>query len=140
MSYSLVRVLLFVSILAFSSLTASDANLAIAKNAPPIITDDDDDDDSEEKKTVVLETTGELQSPTRLMADGEPINIGELSSIAHAGPWIADVDCDGDEDLLVGDFPGYFWMFENQGSNEKPEYTSKGKLEAGGEAAKTPVY
>ena len=73
-------------------------------------------------------------------ADGKPIQIGALSSIAHAGPWVADVDGDGDRDLLVGDFPGYFWYFENAGDDQRPVYTSKGKLQAGGTDAKTPVY
>jgi hypothetical protein len=75
-----------------------------------------------------------------LEADGEPVDIGKLSNIAHAGPWVADVDGDGDQDLLVGDFPGYFWFFENRGDDSSPRYTSRGKLEAGGQAAKTPVY
>ena len=85
-------------------------------------------------------TSAELHAPVRLEADGKPIDIGSLSSIAHAGPCIADVDGDGDRDLLVGDFPGYFWYFENEGDDATPVYTSKGKLQAGGEAAKTPVY
>lgn len=79
-------------------------------------------------------------APIRLHADGKPIQIGELSNIAHAGPWVADVDGDGDRDLLVGDFPGWFWYFENTSNDENPTYTAKGKLQAGGEAAKTPVY
>lgn len=87
-----------------------------------------------------VETGAGLEAPIRLEADGEPIDIGKLSSIAHAGPWIADVDSDGDRDLLVGDFPGYFWLFDNIGSDSQPQYASKGKLQAGGEDAKTPVY
>ena len=91
-------------------------------------------------KIAELRTSPDLSPPVRLEADGEPINIGKLSSAAHAGPWIADVDGDGDRDLLVGDFPGYFWLFENKGTEEKPVYTSRGRLRAGGEDAKTPVY
>ena len=87
-----------------------------------------------------LHVTSLFHAPVRLEADGKPIDIGRLSKIAHAGPWIEDIDGDGDRDLLVGDFPGYFWHFENTGDDEKPVYTSKGKLQAGGTAAKTPVY
>lgn len=85
-------------------------------------------------------TAPDLAEPVRLEADGKPIDIGTLSNVAHAGPWIADVDEDGDRDLVVGDFPGYFWYFENIGTEHKPDYTGRGKLQAGGEDAKTPVY
>lgn len=78
--------------------------------------------------------------PVRLEADGKPIDVGSFSKIAHAGPWLEDIDGDGDRDLLVGDFPGNFWLFDNEGTNEKPMFTAKGKLKAGGEDAKTPVY
>jgi len=78
--------------------------------------------------------------PVRLEADGAPIEIGKLSSIAHAGPWLGDFTGDGVRDLLVGDFPGYFWLFANTGTDKAPLFTAKGKLQAGGEDAKTPVY
>ncbi|MEM7782782.1 MAG: hypothetical protein AAF939_18905 [Planctomycetota bacterium] len=106
---------------------------------------DDDDSSGADKTSKSKETVGpllanDLEAPLRLKADGEPIDIGLLSSSAHAGPCIADVDGDGVEDLFVGDFPGYFWFFKNEGSNQQPQYVSKGKFQVEGEAAKTPVY
>jgi hypothetical protein len=53
---------------------------------------------------------------------------------------VADIDGDGDRDVLVGDFPGYFWLFDNTGTDKQPVYTAKGKFMAGRHAAKTPVY
>ena len=87
-----------------------------------------------------VEIAKDLERPVRLEAGGRPLDVGELGSHGHASPWIADVDCDGDEDLLVGDFPGYFWFCSNEGTDEKPEYASAVKLQAGGEDAKVPVY
>lgn len=81
-----------------------------------------------------------FEPPVRLEADGAPIDIGRLSQFAHAGPCLADLDGDGDRDLLVGDFPGCFWLFENTGTDRAPVYAGKGKWQAGGEDAKTPVY
>jgi hypothetical protein len=82
----------------------------------------------------------DLLPPVRLEADGQPIDIGRLSDFAHAGPWLADVDGDGDRDLLVGDFPGQFWRFDNTGTDHAPTYAARGKLQAGGADAKVPVY
>ena len=82
----------------------------------------------------------DLAEPVRLEADGKPIDIATLSRHAHAGPWVADVDCDGDRDLLVGDFPGYFWFFENEYSDGQPKYAAGVKFQAGGTDAKVPVY
>ena len=80
-----------------------------------------------------------FHDPVRLEADGEPIVIGR-NQLAHAGPCVADVDCDGVDDLLVGAFSGNFWYFKNTGSQQAPVYTAKGKLRAGGEDAIVPIY
>lgn len=93
----------------------------------------------------VVERAEDLAEPVALEADGKRIDIGTLSRHGHAGPCVADIDGDGDEDLLVGDFPGYFWFFENvsEGStptDSTPIYASAVKFQAGGKDAKVPVY
>lgn len=52
---------------------------------------------------MALGTSGlaaELAPPVRLEAGGKPID----TDVGHAAPWVADVDGDGIQDLLVGDY------------------------------------
>lgn len=42
----------------------------------------------------------------------------------HANPTFADLDNDGDQDLLVGEVTGDFYYFQNTGTAELPSYSS----------------
>jgi len=99
-----------------------------------------DDASENELKVPAIELATDLARPFPLEAEGAIIDIASLSSAGHASPWIADVDCDGKDDLLVGDFPGYFWFFKNESTTDEPKYASAIKLQAGGVDAKVPVY
>lgn len=117
-----------------------DTSTTVPATPPDQAAEDSQANSSESSVASIPSQSDELCAPTRLEADGRLINIADYSKYAHAGPTIADVDGDGDEDLLVGDFPGHFWLFENDGDSGKPRYKKGVKLAAGGEAAKTPVY
>ncbi len=76
--------------------------------------------------------------PVRLRAADGIIDTGP--SGGHAGPWVADVDGDGLNDLIVGDFSGLFRFYRNVGTNQQPRYARPINLQAGGADAKVPIY
>jgi len=83
-------------------------------------------------------TVDGLLPPVRLTAAGEIIDVGDC--IAHAGPNLFDLDGDGKQDLLVGDFVGHMHFYRNTGTNAVPAYADGQKLEANGEVIKIPNW
>jgi hypothetical protein len=76
--------------------------------------------------------------PVRLAAADGVIDSGP--SWGHCGPWVADVDGDGVNDLIVGDFSGLFHFYRNTGTNQKPSYAKAVNIQAGGVDAQVPIY
>ena len=58
-------------------------------------------------------------------AIGIPQDVGQES-----GPSLADLDADGDMDLLVGTSPGEILLFRNVGSSANPAFESAGEIDA----------
>ena len=79
-----------------------------------------------------------FHKPIRLRAGDAFIDTGE--AWGHSGPCIADVDGDGNLDLVVGDFSGQFRFCKNIGTNAHPMYAPCEYLKAGNEVAKVPIY
>ena len=76
----------------------------------------------------------DLADPVRLKAGNEVIDT--VGSIGHAGPMLHDIDGDGIQDLIVGNFIGNFQIYRNTGSSREPVFESRGLLKADGETAK----
>lgn len=74
---------------------------------------------------------GGLLPPVRLEAGGEIIDHGEC--VGHTGPYLFDLDEDGKQDLLVGDFSGHIHIYRNTGTSRAPVYAQGRKLEVDGE-------
>jgi hypothetical protein len=79
-----------------------------------------------------------FEAPVRLESVEGVIDSGAVWG--HSSPWVVDVDGDGVRDLIVGDFSGFFQLYRNEGSNQKPRYAKATKLQAGGVDAQVPIY
>lgn len=80
----------------------------------------------------------DFKKPMRLSADGRVIDTGE--AWGHSGPCVEDVDGDGLEDLILGDFGGKFRLYKNVGKNGQPEYQDAGFIQASDEEANVRIY
>lgn len=85
----------------------------------------------------------DLEPPVRLEADGKPIDV--LGG--HASPALADLDGDGVQDLLVGQFLGEgknpfeapMRVFRNAGSEKAPRFGASTLIDGGGGPARVPT-
>ena len=78
--------------------------------------------------SISLGSVPSFQEPFVVQADGSDLNVGVI-----AEPFMVDWDGDGVNDLLVGQFsPGKVRFYKNIGSNENPEFTFSGYLQADG--------
>ena len=78
---------------------------------------------------------GDLAAPVRIEAGGKPID----TEIGHAAPFVGDIDGDGDQDLLVGQFGGgVLWVFRNEGADGDPSLLPPWKFQAGGKDGVVP--
>ncbi len=75
-----------------------------------------------------------LAKPIRLKADGKLIDSAAFRS--HSGPAIYDINHDGLDDLVVGNYKGHFQVYLNIKSNKEPEYKGAGLLKAKGKVIK----
>ncbi len=79
-----------------------------------------------------------LQGPFRLEVEGKVIDTGGANG--HSSPCIVDIDQDGLQDLVLGDFGGRFHVYKNIGRSTEPVYSSTGYLQAAGADAKVLIY
>lgn len=83
------------------------------------------------------EVINDLKDPFRLKADGRYIDTAEDGG--YAAPWMTDLDGDGDDDLVVGNYMGQFKVYRNTGSRTEPVFKSDGHILAGGQPAQVGV-
>ncbi len=79
-----------------------------------------------------------FEKPVRLKADGKFIDTGK--NMGHSSPCIEDLDGDGLDDLILGDFGGHFQFYKNVGSRNAPIYQDKGRVQADGQDAEVNIY
>jgi hypothetical protein len=78
----------------------------------------------------------ELLPPLRLEAAGKPID----TAVGHAAPFVGDIDGDGVNDLLVGQFgEGILWIYKNVGSNAHPKLAAGVKFKGESKEGRVPT-
>jgi hypothetical protein len=79
----------------------------------------------------------DLTPPVQVQAGGKPIDV---NFVGHSAPFYADVDGDGVNDLLVGQFDeGRLRIYRNLGTNASPRFEGYQWFEAGGTIGSVPA-
>jgi hypothetical protein len=87
-------------------------------------------------KAAAKEQSRELAPPVRIEAAGKPID----TEVGHAAPFVGDIDGDGVNDLLVGQFGGgILWIYRNIGTNASPKLAAGVKFKDGKEDGRVPT-
>jgi hypothetical protein len=77
----------------------------------------------------------QLEPPFLVQAGDAPIDVAG----GHSAPFFHDVDGDGLDDLLVGQFEGgHLRVYRNVGERGAPRFAEHELLQAGGSAASVP--
>ena len=79
-----------------------------------------------------------FEKPEKLKAGDDFIDTG--ADIGFAGPSVFDLDGDGRQDLLVGNFRGRVQVYRNVGTDAERRFEAKGKLEAEGKLVEIPNW
>ncbi|MES3005317.1 MAG: FG-GAP-like repeat-containing protein [Patescibacteria group bacterium] len=102
-------------------------NLGVTTRYPAFVDLDNDADydlliGDDDGTTYAYENTGTVSSPTWTAKAAWNIAAGGLSNVT---PAVADLDDDGDYDVVVGNFNGTIIAYENTGTVSSPTWTAK---------------
>ena len=104
-------------------------DLGLATNSVLADLDDDGDLDlisgSGRSYLAYLENTGTASAPAFTQRTGSSNPVDGIASGAHISPALADLDGDGDLDLLTGNQQGELAYFENTGSDASPDFSKR---------------
>lgn len=78
----------------------------------------------------------EFEPAHKLLINDQPIDVQREG---HSAPFVGDVDRDGKDDLLVGEYyQGRMRIYRNSGSNTQREFGTHDWFVAGGELGRVP--